>query len=518
MKIACVQQTAQGVAQYNDVIINLGALIKDAAAGGAELIVLPEVAYPAYFLGIDQPKFKEAIAKTDKYLEMVASLAKELSVHIVTGIAICDNDKLYNAAVFYDDNGYELNRVYKSNMWHFDDCWFEPGREFAAFDTKFGRMGMLVCADGRVPEIARILALDGAKVIIDTVNLAAAAADPKMLMNQQYAFILPVRAMENKVWFIVSDKVGLEANTVSYLGRSMVIDPNGNIAVEASTDKQEIIYCNISLDNNTTPNDIRRPILYEELNRETDQLAVTAQLTQGIDDISQGEIMITTTQFAASSDEEYIEKALHYSRAACLLGTKLLCLPPYAGKNEISQLADTLRPHLADGLVIAISGQKTGSVCAVLFDREKTYGELYKTHGDGFKSDELIAIADTPLGKIGAIFDREAYIPEVARVHMLLGCEVLLWFDSKQRSMNSKVMQTRAAENKIFVVRTNSVVTNDTASIVNPDGMVMTSTFTGVEQGVSIMIFRPLAMSKSVVPGTNIVLGRHGGAYSALCK
>lgn len=75
------------------------------------------------------------------------------------------------------------------------------------FDTEFGRIGVMICADGRVPEVARMLRLGGAQLILDAVNLVASAEAPDKLTNQQYQFILPIRAWENGVPIAVCGKV-----------------------------------------------------------------------------------------------------------------------------------------------------------------------------------------------------------------------------------------------------------------------------------------------------------------------
>lgn len=516
MKIACIQQRAQGIGEYDSVFSNLLTLTEAAAGAGVDLIVQPEAAYPAYFLGIDEEMKKKALARSEEYVAAIAAVAKRRSVHIVAGVALPVDGDVYNAGIMFDDHGRELGRAYKSNMWHFDAQWFRPGSEYKAFDTRFGRMGIMVCADGRMPEIARILAQDGARIIIDLVNLTAAAARPEALMNQQYAFILPVRAMENGVWLLVADKAGLEAKTASYLGRSMVIDPSGVIVADASPDKQEILYYEIDANAPVAPLPSRNPGVYGPLVEKTEDLPVFANISSGIANISECETMLTAAQFSAPDMTGYIEKAGFFCHAAGFIGTRLLCLPMYCGREGVVDIAEALRPRLAKGAMALAGGRLGGGIGGVLFDRDGMRGEFYKTHGDGAHSDKGINVIETPFGKIAVLFGEEPYVPEAPRVAMLQGCDILVWMDDKPRTMNTKVMQTRAAENKIFAVRTNCTARGDCASVVNPDGAVMTSTFTGIEQAASALVFPPLARAKSVVPGTSVVVQRMGPTYSAL--
>ena len=69
------------------------------------------------------------------------------------------------------------------NLWHFDRDLYEPGRSFDVVDSPFGRIGLLICADARLPEIARVLSVMGADLIIDPANLTGYSFSPKGLTN-----------------------------------------------------------------------------------------------------------------------------------------------------------------------------------------------------------------------------------------------------------------------------------------------------------------------------------------------
>lgn len=518
MKVACVQQMAQGVTEYESVEQNLMALIDEAAGGGADLIVLPEMAYPAYFLYIDRDANERALAGTAVFLQKVSDRAKRHGVYIAVGYAVCRDGKIYNAADLYDDEGQLAHSCDKSNMWHMDKVWTTPGEDFRAFDTKFGRMGMLVCADGRVPEITRILALQGAKAIIDPVNLVASASQPKDLMNQQYAFLLPTRAMENKVWFFVANKAGLEAKTVGYLGRSMVIDPEGSIVAEASPDKQEIVYCDVDLDREPGEPDARKPALYRDLVRENEALPAYKALTSSVENIAECEIYVSTLQFEADSEEEYLDKARFYISACGMLDTKLIFFPTLLPGLDMDEVRNALQQVLPDRMVAVLPGVRGGIKQACVFGKSGRSGEFFKTHGGQSQDITGYQVVETPYGRVAVVFDRELYIPEIARVYTLLGVDLLLWADCEARPMNTKLLRTRAAENKIFVARSSCVVPGESVCIANPDGAVIGAAFTGTEQAASGLMFLPLSRAKSVVPGTNIITGRFGRAYNYLVK
>lgn len=517
MKVACVQQKAQGVECFREILPNLTKLIEEAAENGAELIVLPECAYPAYFLGLDEDACEQALEQSGAFLDGVARLAKKHGVHIATGVALREDGVLRNSAYLYDDAGTLIGKAAKSNMWHFDGRWFTPGEEFCAVDTRFGRVGLMVCADGRVPEIARILSLQGATIIIDTVNLVAAAENVKALTNQQYEFILPVRAMENRAWILVADKAGVEAKTAEYLGRSMVIDPDGTIVVDASTDQQEIIYCDVDPNAGGGLRYPRKPALYGSLVQELEEQPAYQIMRESVRSLEETEVYVAVAAFRAETGAEYLARAKFYIHACSLMGAKLLVLPQLAGEDGIEAVARELKDALKEEMVVVVSGKSRGSKCAAVFDRTADYGTFYKTHGSDADAEAALSVVQTPYGRFGFVFDEEPYIPEIPRVLMVNGCDLMIWCDDTARPMNKKVMQTRGAENKIFVVRTSNAA-NDTSSVVNPDGRPVTTTLTGNDQAAGGIVFLPLARAKTVIPGTHIVTGRIPRAYHRLLE
>ena len=519
MKVACIQMRAGSVYEYHETYGRILQLIECAGKEKAHLVVLPECAYPAYFLGLDIDKAKESLAMNGRLMAEIAALAKQYGMYIAVGLVTERGGKLYNSAVMIDPSGKQINAVDKSNMWHFDGKWFASAAEYGVFETAFGTMGMMVCADGRLPEIARILALQGAKVIIDSVNLAAAASDPKMLSNQQYQFILPARAAENGAWLLVADKVGLEGGCASYLGRSMVINPDGTIVACASPDEEEILYWDVDPEQapGTRPV-VRKPALYQLLNEPNEKLAACRDVQKSLT-MKDGEIFTTVANFAAASLDEYVKKAAHYLSCCGHMGSRLVLLPQ--SEFSIDALVNALVAKVPENIIAVVAGKDANRVkCAAAFSAKGAFDLWHKTHASvsgETVSDAPFHCAETDCGKLGVIFDEEAYVPEIARSYMLDGCNILLWADSAARGMNLKMMQTRCAENKIFMARS-SCDPQDAACIGDTEGRILTSTFMGVEQAASGMILYPLSLAKSVVPGTDVLFGRKNGSYGQLAQ
>ena len=517
MKLALIQMRTESVSEHRSTATRIEDLIRKACESSPDLIALPECAYPSYMLYSDPEAWQAAQAGTDDLLVRVRQLAKEFNVYIVMGVALNEGDALYNAAVVWDRQGRELCRARKSNLWHFDGKWFEAGQTSEVFDTEFGPVGVMVCADGRIPEIAGMLRAKGAKLIVDTVNLVAAAATPEQLSNQQYEFILPARAKENGVFIAVADKCGVEEDIVTCLGRSFVTDPEGAIIAECSPDKEEILFVEIDLsDCKDIPE--KRPALYEAMVEPTEELPVTRDIRASyrMDELNLFTLLV---RYQYGSREEYIEKALRYIRNGQIASAELIVLPELEEEYRLDDaLTETVSKALEGKTVAALAGRidtEQGPARVVRFlTSQGPLGTLQSTHCAGVvNADSIDVLSLTPAIKIAVLFDEEAEIPEISRTAMLKGADILLCCDGSSAPMRIKTLKTRAAENSVFVIRSAAARGVDTSAIYNPAGGQILTTLTSGEHAAAGYINTALSKSKSIVPGTHIVHGRIPSFY-----
>jgi predicted amidohydrolase len=250
--------------------------IDDAGRDRPDLIVLPEVTYPAYFVGtpdlstLHAPRPSEALAR-------IAQKAREHGVWIAAGIALEARGRYYNGAALVGRDGEIAGTYSKSFLWHFDGKWFTAGDAYPVFDTDFGRVGMLVCADGRMPEIARSLTLNGAQVIVDLTAWVSSARQAADLTTTQVEYLMRCRAAENGVWVVAADKFGVEAESIVYCGRSCVINPRGEMVAALGPDEEGVLTHDVPIED-ASPPITRRPELYEALTQPTESLSVTRTL------------------------------------------------------------------------------------------------------------------------------------------------------------------------------------------------------------------------------------------------
>jgi len=156
------------------------ALAREAAKQGAKILITPEGALEGYLIdvlrrmGDKRPqweaRFQEIAESVDgPNVTHIRDLARELKVDFILGFLERDKDSLYNTCVWIDTKGEILHRHRKTHMAqpYFDPPNYRPGYELKAFDTAYGRAGMIICYERQVPETSTALALDGARMIIN---------------------------------------------------------------------------------------------------------------------------------------------------------------------------------------------------------------------------------------------------------------------------------------------------------------------------------------------------------------
>lgn len=212
------------------------------AADGSDLVVLPEGTLPAYVLGshsIDQDAVNEAIAR-------IREIAERSHTVIVIGAAAPIDADLRNAALVFDADGSMAGRADKLFLWHFDRRWFTAGDRIEPIQTALGKLGVLICADGRLPTISRALVDRGARALIMPTAWVTSGRDPNALENVQADLLARVRAYENGVPFVAANKCGAELGMVAYCGKSQVIDAHGEIVAIASERDPEALRATVT--------------------------------------------------------------------------------------------------------------------------------------------------------------------------------------------------------------------------------------------------------------------------------
>ncbi|HXM07147.1 MAG TPA: carbon-nitrogen hydrolase family protein [Candidatus Acidoferrum sp.] len=242
IRVAAVQLRAHARADFESSIDTIVQSVASAASD-ADLVVLPEGTLPAYVLERDDVD-DTAIATALSRLALLAGLHR---CAIVVGAAQRCGDTLRNAAVVIDVDGRIAGRADKLFLWHFDHRWFSPGETIAPVQTSIGRMGVMICADGRIPTIARTLVDRGAEILVMPTAWVTSGRNPHQLENVQADLLARVRARENRVPFVAANKCGVELGCVAYCGKSQIVDALGNVVAIADQHQPEILRAGVAM-------------------------------------------------------------------------------------------------------------------------------------------------------------------------------------------------------------------------------------------------------------------------------
>ena len=215
------------------------ARLEEAAAAGAELLVLPECAIPGYVFDSAEEALPFAEEIPGPSSDRLAAECRRLGMHIVCGLLERDGDVLHNAAVLVGPDG--LIGTYRKTHLPFlgVDRFVVPGDELNVYDTPLGRIGVEICYDLRFPEVTRTLALKGADIVAHPTNFPVAA-------RIQTELITVARAAENRIYLLTANRVGKERSG-EFCGWSQIVDPYGKRLAEAGETEEALLVAEIDI-------------------------------------------------------------------------------------------------------------------------------------------------------------------------------------------------------------------------------------------------------------------------------
>ena len=261
MKIGLIQQ--QNVANVKQNMQHLATKIRELAKQGAELIVLQELHNSLYFCQVeDVNNFDLAEPIPGPSTEFFGNLAKELGVVIVTSLFERRAPGLYhNTAVVLEKDGTIAGKYRKMHIpddpAYYEKFYFTPGDlGFHPIQTSVGRLGVLVCWDQWYPEAARLMALQGADLLIYPTAIGYESSDtPDEQERQRMAWQTVQRghAVANGLPVVTVNRVGLEpdhsqqTNGIQFWGTSFVAGPQGELLFEAPKDQEVAIIVDVDM-------------------------------------------------------------------------------------------------------------------------------------------------------------------------------------------------------------------------------------------------------------------------------
>ena len=231
---------------YDATLDKAAAMIHEAAASGASVVVLPEMFSCPYSREYFHAAAKRGHADVCRRL---SGFARDNRVVLVGGsVPEAEDGLLYNTAFVYDENGELLARHRKVHLFdvdlpgmHFHESHtFTPGRDITVFDTRFARFGLAICFDVRFPELFRAMARRGAEVIClpAQFNMTTGPAHWEATMR--------MRAVDNELFFVAASAARYEGFSYECWGHSLILDPYGT-ALAAADETEQIILAELDL-------------------------------------------------------------------------------------------------------------------------------------------------------------------------------------------------------------------------------------------------------------------------------
>ena len=241
MKIA----VAQIACALGDVAANVRKIAERcerAKAFGAELSVFPEMVDTGYSMGVIA---QHASPWNAGAVPELVAIAKRLSLSIICGVSERDGERIYNSQVFVNASGEIVGKYRKTHLFtpapiEEDKC-FTCGDELGACAFGELRLGLSICYDLRFPEVYRRLAAD------DDANVLVISSAWPFPRVEHLRVLATARAIENQSYVVLANRVGTDDGT-TFCGTSAIIDPYGVVTAAASSDREELIYGEVSPD------------------------------------------------------------------------------------------------------------------------------------------------------------------------------------------------------------------------------------------------------------------------------
>ena len=457
--------------------------LEQAKSCGPDLVVLPEFCNHLSWYQDKEHCFNVSVRLDGPFLAAIADKARELGVHVAVNCTVQREDgTATGSSLLYSPAGELLidntKQIYIGHENEFLKKAWQPG---PVEDTPLGRVGLYACMDGVINETPRCLSLNGAQLMLNSLNSFA---------TDEASLHIPVRAAENKVFVIAANKIGplvpeamiegISAATgipLEFLcgaGESQVVAPDGTVLAMASRDQAEYIYADIDVSRATDKRrpdgtDIfasRRPELYAAI---ADNPAEQPQPGQA----GPKEVPAAIVQLAHAAD---IEEAAARVREAVEQGARLIALPPLPGDLEQLEQAAAFGAEVVTALsavcaeacvataLVRRSGDGEMRYCAVLVDSSGVVLEQAQVHASRrhafSRPAERFEVLDTPHGRLAVVTSDDSIYPESFRLLAMAGAEVaLVPLSPLEHWELSTGLLERSAENRI-----NLLVAPDTAT------------------------------------------------------
>ena len=249
LSLAAVQMS-----MATDVAANLDTaerLVRDAAAKGAHIVLIPELFEDVYFCKDVEASSLSRARPVEGHTTVArfSALARELGVVLPLSIFERSGNTLFNSVVMVDADGSMLGTYRKSHIpdgiGYSEKFYFTPGDTgFRVWDTAHGRVGLGICWDQWFPEAARVMALRGAECILYPTAIGSEPPDPTWDSSAHWQRVMQGHSAANLLPVVAANRFGRETGSqteIDFYGSSFITDNTGAKVAEAPRDAEAVL-------------------------------------------------------------------------------------------------------------------------------------------------------------------------------------------------------------------------------------------------------------------------------------
>ena len=250
VQMTCTTDPAQNLAHAEE-------LVRQAAAKGAQIVLLPELFERPYFCQERRYEYYDyALPVNENHaVQRFSQVCRELELAMPVSFYEKDGQRLFNSVAMLDADGSLLGVYRKTHIpddhYYQEKFYFTPGNTgFKVFDTQYGRVGVGICWDQWFPEAARSMALLGAELICYPT---AIGSEPTLGIDskEHWQRCMQGHAAANLIPVLASNRIGTETeeeSSMTFYGSSFITDETGGIVEEADRTTETVLVHAFDLD------------------------------------------------------------------------------------------------------------------------------------------------------------------------------------------------------------------------------------------------------------------------------
>ncbi|WP_244929206.1 carbon-nitrogen hydrolase family protein [Nocardioides sp. W7] len=535
-------------------------LVDRASDSGADLVVFQEFCNHPVAYDSQDHVWQSAISEDGWWVQRLGAKAADRGVFISFNATTRGPwPSVHDQNYLLSDSGEVILTSHKQILMGDEKTHFSPGRKLeGVVETRIGRIGLMSCMEGLIPETPRVLGVRGADIILNSLSSNG--------LDEAHTHI-PVRAAENEVFVVsanrsgplvdpvdverVAREIGFDPDTLLGGGESQVVDRDGESLVRAKAHVDDMVVTTVDLSVLRPDGYLsqRRPELYGVLVEPTELVEKRWQ------DRPQARpaVVAATGLTATAAGEDVVEVALAWCRSTeadlMVLPELFSCRPAdlrpgtlneavASAARVVDQLQDVARErgcHVVAGLPRRVTGGFANSAVLVGPDAEPIWYDQVHVHPDdadwAVPGAEFV-VADLPFGRVGLMLGQDMAFPESARLLTLMGADVVICPTTWRRPWEARLAAPeRAAENHVTVVaaaRADSPVAKPSTVLTFPaqyrfpeTGEVnMPDRYDGEDLGgaVVVRIETSTSRDKLLMQMTSLVADRQPDLYTALTE